>query len=623
MVDVKRTDFQRYGVAVVSVAVALVLTLLLRPLLAQSIFAFFIAAVTISAWYGGMKPGLVATVLSTLLAGYFFIAPFYSLGLSSAVSLLRLAIFWAVTFLISSLTSKLRTAKHQAESALALLQLSEDRYRRLIDTANEGIWTLDVDGRIDYANQRISQMLGYSIPEMLGRSSLDFVDQAFRPLLQASLEQWQQGHAKQHDLQLHRFDGAVLWAIASISPIVSSTGKRLGTLIMIMDVTKRKQAEESLKESQALFESFMSYSPVTAFIKDEIGRYLYVNRQIETLFQRDMADWIGKTDAELFPTQPTQQWHDNDVRVLTTGKMLETVETVLLDDGEHSYISLKFPLKTQSGQKLLGGISIDITERQQFEAKIRQFNQTLESRVKERTAQLEAANQELESFSYSVSHDLRAPLRHISGFVELLQKQLRSAPLDEASDRYLKIIAATTKHAGTLIDDLLAFSRMGRAEIRHTVIDMDQLVKEVQQDIKQDINDRSVCWQVEPLPQIQGDPSMLRLVLHNLLENAVKYTRQCDRAKIMIGSTVNEQDVIFFVQDNGVGFDEQYTHKLFGIFQRLHSDPQFEGTGIGLANVRRIIHRHGGQTWAKGEVGKGATFYFSLPKLQNKGKEWN
>lgn len=261
---------------------------------------------------------------------------------------------------------------------------------------------------------------------------------------------------------------------------------------------------------------------------------------------------------------------------------------------------------------LLGGVFFlmfrENNLRHNAQVKLDNLNQELRARA----VQVEAANKELESFSYSVSHDLRAPLRHVHGYVEMLQRAT-DGQLSDKAKRYLKTISDASIEMGQLIDDLLAFSRMGRVELQEARVALEPLVRETLAMIEPLARDRNITWKISSLPEVKGDPSMIKQVLVNLIENSVKYTRKREHAIIEVTTAGEEHgQTIICVKDNGAGFDMRYAHKLFGVFQRLHRADEFEGTGIGLATVRRIIARHGGRTWAEGKLGEGASFYFTL-----------
>ena len=298
------------------------------------------------------------------------------------------------------------------------------------------------------------------------------------------------------------------------------------------------------------------------------------------------------------------------------GETFQFENRYLSKDG--SYRWLLWSARSLVSEKLIFASARDLTERKAIEEQILKLN----DEMKHRADDLEIANKELEAFSYSVSHDLRAPLRHINGFVELLQKS-PAIQAEESSSRQMRVIARAAKNMGMLIDDLLAFSRTGRAEMHLIPVDTRELVDQVIRDLEMETKNRKIAWDINSLPRVSVDPPLFRLVWANLIANAIKYTRPRDEAKIEIGytseKTLSKQEIVFYIRDNGVGFDMQYASKLFGVFQRLHRAADFEGTGIGLANVQRIVHRHGGRVWAEAAINSGATFYFSIPVTLNHG----
>jgi PAS domain S-box-containing protein len=382
----------------------------------------------------------------------------------------------------------------------------------------------------------------------------------------------------------------------------------------------RRRVERDLRQSRDELEkevavrtqqaSLLDLTHDSIFVRDTSDVITYWNRGAEELYGWTAKQAMGRRSHVLLHTVFPDTLDGINAELLQTGRWEGELGHTKAD-GTRVVVASRWSLRRDGQGRPVSVLETnnDITERKHREEEIRSLNQELLGR----STELEATNKELEAFAYSVSHDLRAPLRHIAGYAEMLQKSA-SPSLTDKGQRYMTVILESAKKMGKLIDDLLAFSRMGRAEARRTMVSLDQLVKEVLRETEQETNSRDIVWKVDPLPFCYGDRSMLRLVLDNLISNAIKFTRQRARAEIEIGCTAGDSnEVVVFVKDNGTGFDMKYAHKLFGVFQRLHHVSEFEGTGIGLATVQRIIHRHGGKVRAEGVVDQGSTFYFSLP----------
>ncbi|MEO7271801.1 MAG: PAS domain S-box protein [Vicinamibacterales bacterium] len=524
------------------------------------------------------------------------------------------------------------TARKRAEEAL--LQAGALQ-RAIFTSANFSSIATDATGLIQIFNVGAERMLGYTAAEAVNRItaveiedphevaaraaalSLEF-GTPIAPGFEALAFKAARGIEDIYEVTKIRKDGSRFPALVSVTALRDPQDAIIGYLLIGTDNTARQEVEEErkrldkrLRDQQFYTRSLIESNIDALMATDPRGIITDVNKQAEALTGCTRDELIGAPFKDYFtdPGRAEAGIH----RVLAEGKVTNYELTARARDGRQTVVSYNATTFHDRDRKLQGVFAAarDMTEVKRFEQTLQQ-NEIQRERDATHAAELAAVNQELEAFSYSVSHDLRAPLRHIHGYVEML----RGATAGQLSDKaihYLRTIGDASVEMGNLIDDLLAFSRVGRAEIRETSVELGDLIHDVIRGLEMATSGRSICWQIGPLPEVVGDPSLLRQVLTNLIDNALKYSRPRDPAVIEIGSAGEESGrVILFVRDNGVGFDMQYVDKLFGVFQRLHRPEEFEGTGIGLATVRRIVGRHGGRIWADGALDGGAIFFFTL-----------
>jgi PAS domain S-box-containing protein len=468
----------------------------------------------------------------------------------------------------------------------------------------------DLQGTITYVNDRFSAINQYSKEEAIGQN-YRIVNSGYHPkeFFQKMYDTIGQGRVWHGEIRNRAKEGSIFWVDATIVPLLDSEGKPRQYITIRTDITERKRLEEIRERLAAVVES----SDDAIISKTLDGTITAWNFGAEKVFGYSSAEAVGKSLGMLLPPERANEESDILARIVR-GESVEHFETVRLrKDGKRIDVSATIsPIKDSSGA-IVGASKIarDITERERAEEVIRQLNDELEQRVAERTAQLEAANQELEAFSYSVSHDLRAPLRHISGFSQLLVEEF-GATLAPGARHYLDRIQAGTQNMGVLVDELLHLARVGRHAVNRRRTKLNEVVEAVIAMLQPESGGRQVEWAISDLPEAECDPVLVRQIFQNLLSNALKFTRPRTHAVIEVSCQEHDGQPVFIVRDNGVGFSMKYVDKLFGVFQRLHRAEDFEGTGIGLATVQRIVHKHGGQVWAEGKLDQGAAFYFTL-----------
>jgi PAS domain S-box-containing protein len=586
-------------------------TLIVIEVLTRTVFrvpagAILLLPVAYAAFTGGLRSGFISAALMLLYALYFFALPDQFLQYTSA-SVQTIAVLALVA---AAMVVMIGSLKRRIE------QLSR-RNELILHSAGEGICGLDAQGTITFLNPAAATMCGWTIVELIGQpihllmrhphvdgTSVSSVDKP-------SNTAWQ-------DLSVRVVAEGAFWRKDGTSfPVEYIRSPKweqrtlVGAVVTFKDINERKRAEAALRERESSFRLLFANNPMPMWVYDlDTLAFLEVNQAAIAHYGYSRDEFITMRITDIRPPDDVPlllaQLTEGRPALEVTGPWRHR-----LHDGRLITVIIHSHTLDFAGRPAALVVAEDITERQQAADAIQHLNADLERRVAERTAQLEATNKELEAFSYSVSHDLRAPLRSIDGFSLALLEDYGDR-LDSDGQDYLQRVRTATQRMSQLIDDLLSLARVTRSALEYESVDLSARARTIAEDLQRAQPDRQVEFLIAPDLIAQGDGRLLQVMLENLLDNAWKFTTKRPGATIEFGAIPCDGQVAYFVRDNGAGFDMAYADKLFGAFQRLHAMNEFAGTGIGLATVQRIIHRHGGRVWAEGAVEQGATFYFTL-----------
>ena len=590
--------------------------------------AFLLLIVVFAAFIGGIRSGLATALIAWLYFVYYFSIPDHPLHYTEEN--LRRVIVWAATTPVMAIM--VGVLKHHAEAAVEIsrenknltervaerrraedvLRESESRYRGLFDRVPVGLVRTTPEGRFLDANPALVEMFGFPNREALIAVNINdlYVDPQERQRALVLVDRV--GSVSGLDLEFRRKDGTCIWVRVNGRPVRDASGHVMHYEGAMLDITDRRRAEEARHQLAAIVES----SDDAIIGKTLEGVILSWNAGAERIYGYPAGEVVGRPISLLMPPDRMDEGPKILGRI-KRGEPVEHYETVRMrKDGSRIDVALTVsPIRDAAGKTVgASAIARDITRQKQAENAIHVLNRELEERVHQRTTQLEEANKELEAFGYSVAHDLRAPLITMGGFSQVLLEDYAPALPDEAQ-RLLQQVAQNTRRMGQLIDELLRFARLNRQPVNDQPVAPSEVARQVLAELNGAHPEPHAAVTIGPLPACRADPVLLRQVFENLLANALKFSRHRQDAAIEVGWRHDPDDpgyCTYFVKDNGAGFDMTYADKLFRVFQRLHRAEDFEGTGVGLAIVQRIIHRHGGRVWAEGEPGKGATFYFTL-----------
>ncbi|MBP7556138.1 MAG: PAS domain S-box protein, partial [Chitinophagaceae bacterium] len=500
------------------------------------------------------------------------------------------------------------TQAKQAEQQLAQTIRELTDYKVALDESSIVAIT-DQKGTILHANDNFCRISGFTREELIGQDHR-IINSGYHPK-SFIRDLWMtiaNGFIWRGELKNRAKDGTIYWVDTTIVPFANEAGKPYRYVAIRSDITARKLAEEKLVQSENIYKMIASSIPGSVIcILDTKLTYLLIEGKLLEQIGYSRQQLLGKQAVSALPADVYAESEPFFQQALAGNTVKRESHRAGYD-----FITRYIPLKDDKDQIFsIMTVSIDVSELKNAQRNITELNRGLEEKIKNRTEQLKKSNEELEAFSYSVSHDLRAPLRGIIGFSAILQEEY-GQQLDKEGQRITQVIIDNTQKMGRLIDDLLEFSRTGKKPIQKTTTDFNKLVPDIVDELSPP-EQQKIKWEIKPLLSADVDASLFRQVWVNLLSNAIKYSRTKETPAITIGCLAEDTQTVYYIRDNGVGFDEAYKHKLFGVFQRLHDDHQFEGTGVGLALVDRIVTRHGGRVWAESKEGEGACFYFSLP----------